>query len=76
MKKLVSAVAFVLLLVSVGSAQDVKQKDAVKTTKVAQKNARQMQKDAEKSGSSSQKAMADKTMDAAKRAEKQAKKNN
>lgn len=57
-------------------AQGVTQKEAVKTTKIAQKNAKQMQVSAQKSGSQSQKAMADKTADAAKRAEKQAKKNN
>lgn len=68
--------ALLALMVGTLSAQGVTQKEAVKTTKIAQKNAQQMQKSAQKSGSQSQKAMADKTADAAKRAEKQAKKNN
>lgn len=57
------------------SAQEVTKKEAVKTTKMAQKKAKQLQKDAKQMGSSSDQKEADKTLDAAKRAERQARKN-
>lgn len=75
MKNALYAVAFALLLTATATAQDVPKKDAVRTTKIAQDNAKQLQKEAKKSGSKTQQRDADKTMDAAKRAEKQVKKN-
>lgn len=76
MKTLITAAAMVLLLSGTAPAQDVPKKDAVKTTKIAQENAKQLQKSAKKSGSKVEQQDADKTLNAAKRAEKQAKKNN
>ena len=75
MKNAHKAVALALLLAGTVSAQDVTKKEAVKTTKIAQQNAKQLQKDAKTSGSKSDQKDAAKTLDAAKRAEKQAKKN-
>ena len=75
MKNSLFAAAFALLIAGAASAQDVTKKEAVKTTKMAQDNAKQLQTEAKKSGSKTEKKDADKTMDAAKRAEKQAKKN-
>lgn len=75
MKKLLQTAAFCLLVVGTVCAQEVTKKEAIKTTKIAQKNAKQLQKEAKQTGSTSDKKDADKTLDAAKRAEKQAKKN-
>lgn len=69
------ALALMLLISGAVVAQDATQKAAIKTTKMAQQNAKQLQKQAKQSGDKTQKADADKTLDAAKRAEKQAKKN-
>lgn len=74
MKKIMYTVAVVLLASGAMMAQDDTKKEGVKTTKIAQENAKQLQKDAKKSGSKSEQQAADKTMNAAKRAEKQAKK--
>lgn len=75
MKNLLKVAALSLLLVGTAKAQEVTKKEAVKTTKIAQKNAKQLQKQANQTGSSTDQKDADKTMDAAKRAKKQAKKN-
>lgn len=75
MKIALYAVAVTLLVVGTAVAQEVPKKEAVKTMKIAQENAGQLQKVAKKSGSKTQQRDADKTMDAAKRAEKQTKKN-
>ena len=75
MKNVIYVLAIALLVAGETTAQEVPKKEAVKTTKIAQKNARQLQKLAQKSGSKTQQRDADKTMDAAKRAEKQAMKN-
>jgi Sec-independent protein translocase protein TatA len=74
MKKGMSIAIVALLLAGAASAQDATRKEGVKTTKIAQENAKQLQKEAKKSGSKSEQQAADKTMNAAKRAEKQAKK--
>ena len=75
MKNAFYVVAFALLVAGTAIAQEVPKKEAVKTTKIAQANAKQLQKDAKKSGSKIEQRDANKTMDAAKRAEKQAKRN-
>lgn len=75
MKNAFYAVTFALLVAGTATAQEVPKKEAVKTTKIAQSNAKQLQKDAKKSGSKTEQRDADKTMNAAKRAEKQTKKN-
>lgn len=75
MKNAFYAVTIALLVAGTAVAQEVPKKEQVKTTKIAQENAKQLQKMAKKSGSKTQQRDADKTMDAAKRAEKQAKKN-
>jgi len=75
MKNVIYAVAFALLVAGTATAQEAPKKEQVKTTKIAQKNAKQLQKMAKKSGSKTRQRDADKTMDAAKRAEKQARKN-
>lgn len=75
MKNRQYAMLLMLLVAGSVSAQEVTKKEGVKTTKIAQKNAKQLQKEAKKSGSKTEERDANKTMDAAKRAEKQAKKN-
>jgi hypothetical protein len=75
MKQLLQAAALGLLIMGTALAQGVTKQEAVKTTKIAQKNARRLQKEAKQTGSPSAQKQADKTLDAAKRAEKQAKKN-
>lgn len=75
MKNALTAAVLTLFLTGAVSAQSITKKEAIKTTKIAQANAKQLQKEAEKSGSKTDKKDADKTLNAAKRAEKQAKKN-
>lgn len=75
MKMIVQAAVLTLLVIGTAGAQGVAKQEAIKTTKMAQKNARLLQKEAKQTGSLSAQKDADKTLDAAKRAEKQAKKN-
>lgn len=75
MKNALYAAVVTLLMAGTVSAQEGAKKEQVKTTKIAQKNAKELQKDAKKSGSKTEQRDAAKTMDAAKRAEKQVKKN-
>lgn len=75
MKNALYSLALALLVAGSAAAQEVTKKEAVKTTKIAQSKAKDLQTEAKKSGSKTEKKDADKTMDAAKRAEKQAKKN-
>lgn len=75
MKTVRQVTALALLLIGTASAQGVTKQEAVKTTKMAQTKAKQLQKEASQTGSPSAQKDADKTLNAAKRAEKQAKKN-
>lgn len=75
MRTLLSILALSLLLGSTTWAQAVTKREAVKTTKIAKKKAKQLQKDADSTGNQPARQEADKTLDAAKRAQKQAKKN-
>lgn len=76
MKTGISLVLTTLLAIGTALAQDVPQKEAVKTTKIAKSTAKELKKDAKKAGDEEQVDVANQTKKAAKGAKRQAKKNN